>query len=112
MKKLIIIPLLLLAFLLSACGGSDYDEEIDAAIAADNEHISKPGIDKDIDSISRENVGIEVYDDGAIVSLTYELREGNEVTHNWLQQDDGTWEYKNDSVVEGKEPVYTENMDE
>lgn len=113
MKKLIFsLGIGSLCFLfLSACSNeTEYDEAIDEVIALENESLSNGQVQKDIEKLGRENTQIEVFDDGEYIQITYEIRE-NDVVDTVYQKEDNSYEHVVEDM-EGKEPVYTENIDE
>ncbi|GGJ77967.1 cystatin-like fold lipoprotein [Virgibacillus salexigens] len=113
MKKfMFILGIGSLCFLfLSACTGEgEYDEAIDEVIKMQNEELDREGVKTDIDTLKREDTKIKVFNDGEYIQIFYEIREGNEVD-KLFKKENSSYEYVVEDM-EGKEPVYTENIEE
>lgn len=111
MRKLLIIGIGSLCFLfLSACSSNEYDESIDEVIKIQNKALDEEGVKTDIDTLKREDTGIKVYEDGEYIEIFYEIKKGKNVD-KLFKKKNNSYEYVVEDM-EGKEPVYTENIDE
>ncbi|WP_337969864.1 cystatin-like fold lipoprotein [Virgibacillus salexigens] len=98
---------------LSACsndGNSEYDEAIDKVIELQNESLDRGGVETDIDTLKREDTKIKVFDEGKYIQIFFNIRKNDEV-NKLYEKVEGSYKQVVEEM-EGKEPVYTENIEE
>ena len=95
--------------------GSGYDDDIDQVIEMENEQLRESTNENNISSIDREEAGVEVYEEGEYIRLTYDIRP-NDTIKKAYQRDGETFSrasaYEIRQYLENTEPEYTENFDE
>ncbi|MFK3937972.1 cystatin-like fold lipoprotein [Alkalihalobacillus sp. NPDC078783] len=116
MKKLrLTLWMIPLAIILVACGGSEYDEDIESAIDFHREYPIYINEERKAMEV-RENANIVVYDDGKYITLSFidpeDETEGRKesyekVGNSWKQLK----QYESEPLL-NKTPVYQEQLGE
>lgn len=113
MRKTVGRMLLLTGFtvgVLAGCGNS-YEEQIDEVLEQENASLQEPGVEKDIDGVTRDTTVIDVYQDGDYILLTYEIRDGDEISSLYERQgeeyEDIAYANNNEDMIQSLEPEYT-----
>lgn len=110
MKRLGIV--ITAAVFLAACGNSNsYDKAIDEIIKLENEALKEPGVKKDIDSLKREKACTRVFDEGNVITISYEIRTNDSITKGYKLVDEEYQRGADEDDLKSPEPVYAENED-
>lgn len=114
MKKLrLTLWMIPLAIILVACGGSEYDEDIESAIDFHREYPIYTNEERKAIEV-RENANIVVYDDGKYITLSFidpeDEKEGRKESYekvgdSWTQLK----QYESEMLM-SKTPVYQEQL--
>lgn len=96
--------------------GSGYDDDIDQVIEMENEQLREGGgPEENVTNIDREETGVEVFEEGQYIRLTYDIRPNDTITSEY--QRDGeifsrASDYETRQYLTITEAEYTENMEE
>lgn len=88
-----------------------YDPAIKQVLKLENEDLKKPGVQKDIDTLKRQNTKVEVFENGKYIKLTYEIRKSDFAKPVFERDPDGVYSQTSSTVIDGKKSIYTENKE-
>lgn len=115
MKKMITVAIATVMLAGCGSGSNHYDKAIGEVIKKENiENENTLGIQKDIDKLERDMSCTKVYQDGKVISITYEIRKNDPITRYYVKAD-GQYEsdISGDNYLEDDEkPIFTENCNE
>lgn len=121
MKRSLLIALTLtVSFMLTACGGNSYDDEIESVIEIENEDLEKDSVETDIDTLERNDIEeVNVYNDGEYIELLYVIRGNSDTASPVYKYDKDISEYIrytdgdfSPDEIDDLEADYTENNED
>ncbi|MDT9027507.1 cystatin-like fold lipoprotein [Rossellomorea yichunensis] len=98
------------AMLLVACGNS-YDKAIDEVIKLENVSLKEPGLPENINELKRDKACTKVFDEGKVITITYEIRENDFVTEGFVKKNGDYKAGATEKDMKSAEPIYVENED-
>jgi|SRR5699024_7644093 len=121
MKRSLLIALALtVSFMLTACGGNSYDDEIDSVIELENEELEKASVETDVDTLERNDLEeANVFNDGEYIELIYVTRGNSDTSSPVYKYDEDVSEYVRYNngdfyadEIDDLEADYTENNED
>ncbi|MED4128202.1 hypothetical protein [Shouchella miscanthi] len=106
-RGLIFTVIILTVSILVACGNS-YDETIEQVLDWENEALSEPDVDKDFETLKRDQTAIRIFDDSQFVEITYRIRSDHTTTRLYDLRGSEPNRHGDMSDVENTEPEYEE----
>lgn len=111
MKRLGIVATAAIFLVACSNSGNSYDKAIDEVIKLENEALKEPGVKKDIDSLKREKACTKVFDEGNVITISYEIRINDSITKGYKLVDEEYQRGADEDDLKSPEPVFVENED-